>query len=106
MTILRERKTWKREPRPKRSPGLLLTDEERENVKTALRFMRARLGGAAKLAEAMKVRTALVEEALAAKGKQTAATALAVARAAEVPIDDVLAGRFPPTGACPHCGRM
>jgi hypothetical protein len=31
--------------------------------------------------------------------------ALRVARLAGVPIDDVLAGKFPPAGTCPYCGN-
>ena len=31
--------------------------------------------------------------------------AFRVARAAGVPIDDVLGGKFPPPGTCPHCGH-
>ena len=30
--------------------------------------------------------------------------AFRVARLAKVGVDDVLAGRFPPPGTCPHCG--
>lgn len=28
-----------------------------------------------------------------------------IARFAKIGIDDLLAGKFPPPGTCPHCGR-
>lgn len=105
MTILRERETWKRERRAKASPGLLLTDEERAHVKTALAFLRTRHGGAEKLAAVMRVRQPLIENVLARRGRPMPAMAIAVARAAQVTVDAILTGAWPPEGMCPHCGR-
>lgn len=36
----------------------------------------------------------------------TPSTAFRVARVLDVAVDDLLAGRFLPPGACPHCGHI
>jgi hypothetical protein len=75
-----------------------LTSDEQKNVRTAVRFLRLRLGGGNALAKALRVdRRTLTAPA-------TPTTAYRVARLAGVSVDDVLAGRFPPAGTCPHCG--
>jgi hypothetical protein len=44
----------------------------------------------------------------AVAGGQTATPLVAfrVAKLAKVAVDDVLAGRFPAPGTCPHCGHV
>lgn len=42
---------------------------------------------------------------VAAGSGANASLAVRVARFAGVGVDDVLAGRFPPPGTCPHCGH-
>lgn len=32
--------------------------------------------------------------------------AFRVARFAEIGVDDLLTGKYPPAGACPHCGHV
>lgn len=68
-------------------------------MRTALRFLRARCGGAKNLAKVLRVdRTTLNAAA-------SPTTAFRVARLAGVGVDDVLTGKYPPVGACPHCGH-
>jgi hypothetical protein len=77
-----------------------LTTEEQKHVRAAVRFLRLRLGGAKALAKALRVdRRTLTAPA-------TPTTAFRVARLAGVSVDDVLAGKYPPIGTCPHCGHQ
>jgi hypothetical protein len=104
--ILTERKSWakSRSPTdPRRSSDL--TPAEQANVRAAIRFLRVTVGGFAKLATAMGARCKTVENASGRRGKPSAGIALRVARVAGVAVEDVLAGRWPPSMACPHCGR-
>lgn len=80
-----------------------LTTEEQEHTRAALRFLRARAGGWDQLAKVLRVGAGT----LIHTGTRSVGASLAVraARFAGVPVDDVLSGRFPPPGACPHCGR-
>ena len=81
-----------------------LTTDEQKCVRTALRFLRARCGGWGPLAKLLHAKP----ESLAktAGGKiASAGIAFRVARLAGVAVDDVVTGRYPPTGACPHCGH-
>jgi hypothetical protein len=105
MAILKERKVWRRPRaanRTKRSTDL--TPEEQANVRVALRFLRVRLGGWPKLAEAIGASWATLRDR--AYGRTVSGgLALRVARAAGAPIEDVLSGAWPPAERCPHCGR-
>jgi hypothetical protein len=81
-----------------------LTAEEQVRVRTALRFLRSRCGGWASLAKVLHANKITLKGA--ANGRTvTASTAVRVARLASVGVDDLLAGRFPPPGTCPHCGH-
>lgn len=105
MTVLTTSKTWRRPVAslPDRAPDM--TDEERANVRAAIRFLRARLGGSAPLAVALKVPRSEVHKACSRRGRTSVGMALRAARVAKVPLEDVLSGEFPPVGSCPHCGR-
>lgn len=81
-----------------------LTAEEQANVRTALRFMRKRSGGWAPLARALRCTDSALLHVAGGKGVG-AGLAVRLARFAGVPVDDVLSGRFPAPGTCPHCGR-
>jgi hypothetical protein len=98
--------SWKK-PRPanltRRSSDL--TPEEQANAKRALRVLRVRLGGTKELAEALSANLATLGEALSKRGKPSAGLALRGARLAGAPMEDVLSGRWPVAGSCPHCGR-
>lgn len=81
-----------------------LTAQEQANVRAALRFLRLRSGGYEALAKGIRsTRKALT--LMASSRPPNASLALRLARFARVPFDDVIAGRFPPLGACPYCGR-
>jgi len=82
-----------------------LTPEEQANAKAALRVLRARVGGARQLAEALSANHATLLAALSRRGKPSAGLALRAARLAGVPLEDVLSGAWPAPGSCPHCGR-
>ncbi len=103
MTVLTTTKTWKRAHLATlRRPDL--TAEEIANVKRALRFMRIRCGGARQLAHFLGMTPKAL--ACAPYRKPSVALALRLARCARVPLEEVLAGRWPVDGACPHCGRL
>jgi hypothetical protein len=106
MTILTKRSEWRlaRAPQETRRSSDL-TPEEYANVRTALRFLRTRLGGGAKLAQTLKAGRKTIEKACGARGRPGAALAIRVARAAGVSVEAVLDGAWPPAGPCPHCGR-
>ena len=81
-----------------------LTAAEQTNVRTALKFLRLRCGTWALLSKALR----FGESTLANVAKSQAVTPLVAFRAArfaKVSVDDVLAGRFPAPGTCPHCGH-
>jgi hypothetical protein len=82
-----------------------MTPEEQEATRVAIRFLAKRFGSFKKLSTSMRANVATVELAASKRGTVSAGIALRVARAAGVPLEDVLAGRFPAKGACPHCGR-
>jgi len=109
MAILRERKRWVR-PKPARATVLPdeLTEEEGARVRTALAFLRGHLGSWTKLARAMGIKPATLEQgALRRTRRPTAGLALRAARVAGVPMEDILSGRWPvPLPVkCPTCGR-
>jgi hypothetical protein len=106
MTVLAKRETWtKLRAANAARQSLDLTAEEAASVRAALRFLRTRLGGAEKLAAALRAPVKLVEKFCAAKGRPSAAIAIRTARAACVSVEDLLSGAWPPAGACAHCGR-
>jgi DNA-binding XRE family transcriptional regulator len=66
--------------------------------------MIARTGSIQALAYKMGIDRTTLGHAMKGRPAPGIALALEVARVAGVTIDDVLAGRFPPPGSCPHCG--
>jgi len=81
-----------------------LTDQEQTNVRAALRFLRVRLGGWRPLAKTISAEP-LTLRRVAGGHVVSASIAFRVARLAGVGVDDVLQGRYPPPGTCPHCGH-
>ena len=107
MTILRAPKTWTRpQPATETRRASDLTPEEQANVKRALRVLRTRLGSLTALATALRVNPHTLRWYWQKRGKPTAGIALRAARLATVTVEELLAGRWPIEGACPHCGRM
>lgn len=107
MTILRERRRWTRTPSEATLLRRLgtLTPEEQENVRRAIRVLRVRLGSGANLAAAMGLTLGAAQHLAVPSRRIGARQAVRVARLAGVEVGDVLAGRWPPPGTCPHCGR-
>ncbi len=81
-----------------------LTAEERDRVRAALRFLCIQCGGYAALAKAIRFENTTLRH-VASRRAPSAGLALRLARFAGVPVDDLLAGRYPPPGMCPHCGH-
>jgi plasmid maintenance system antidote protein VapI len=81
-----------------------LTAKEQANVRAALRFLRVRAGRLDTFAKALRYERATLRRVLAGSDGVSPAMAFRVARMASVGVDDVLTGKYPPPGTCPHCG--
>jgi hypothetical protein len=83
-----------------------LTPQEQTNVRTALKFLRTKLGTWGLVAKVLRFGESTMGNV--AQGRRHASPTLAfrVARFAKVPVDDVLMGKFPSPGTCPHCGQV
>jgi hypothetical protein len=79
--------------------ALTLSPKEAANVRAAARFLRARMGGWLNVARALHV------SMTTAKRTPTPILAFRLARLVGVGVDDVLGGKYPPAGVCPHCGH-
>lgn len=82
-----------------------LTAQEQGHVRTALRFLRTRSGGWSPIAKVLGFKDSTLSAILNGHKAVSVRLALRIARLAAVGVDDVLAGRFPPAGTCPHCGH-
>ena len=83
-----------------------LTKEEQTNVRAALRFLRVRCGGWEPLAKALRVGETTLTNVNLCKRTVTPILAFRVARFVKIGVDDLLTGKYPPAGACPHCGHV
>lgn len=102
MAVLTHPVGWRR--KAQRDVGAWLTPDEQAAVKVSLAFLRRRFGTWSSLAAAMGTNVYTVKCA-AYRGGVSAGIALMAARAAKVPLEDILSGRWPTPGTCPHCGR-
>jgi hypothetical protein len=82
-----------------------LTPQEQTNVRTALKFLRSRCGTWANAAKVLGFNQSTLACVAGAHKAAGASLAVRIARFAKVGVDDVLAGRFPKDGTCPHCGH-
>jgi hypothetical protein len=82
-----------------------LTTQEQAHVRSALKFLRARLGGWQPLAKVLRLGESTLGNVAGGHRAASIIIAFRVARLAKVGVDDVLAGKFPPPGTCPHCGH-
>jgi hypothetical protein len=82
-----------------------LTTEEQEHVRRAMQFLRVRCGGWAQLATVLRFKRSTTLDAGLGHGAVSASMAFRVARLAAVSVDDLLTGKFPLPGTCPHCGH-
>jgi hypothetical protein len=76
-----------------------LTAEEVKNARTAIRFLKTRCG-VKNLAKALRVEPSTLN------APPSPTTVFRVAKLVGVGVDDVLTGKYPPEGACPHCGNV
>jgi hypothetical protein len=83
-----------------------LTPGEQAHVRTALRFLRARCGTWGNVAKALRVAQSMLANVNVGRRNVSARLAFRVARLAGVGVDEVLTGRFPAPGTCPHCGAV
>lgn len=81
-----------------------LTDREQTNVRAALRFLRARSGTWEVTAKALRFKAITLSNIAAGRKVASPTLAVRIAKLAKVGVDDVLMGRFPAPGTCPHCG--
>ena len=106
MAVLARPKVWKQtRPAGETRRTSDLTPEEQANVRRALVFLRTRLGGWTRLAAAMRTNETTTRQAGTRGRSVSAGLAIRAARVAGVPVDELLAGRWPKEGTCPHCGR-
>lgn len=82
-----------------------LTAKEQKAVRTALKFLRLRVGAWVPLAKVLRHEADSIQKVAAGNRAATPALALRVARFAGVPIDGLLAGQWLSTCVCPHCGK-
>lgn len=81
-----------------------LTLQEQERVRNALHFLRVKLGDWRSLARLLHFEEMTLIQVGNGSRTATAAMAFRIARAVDVKIDDLIAGRFPEPGTCPRCG--
>ena len=86
--------------------NLDLTAQEQTNVRTALRFLRARMGGWKSVAKVLRFNETSLAHVVSGKKRVSETLAFRAARLAAVSVDDLLAGKFPAPGSCPHCGHV
>lgn len=79
--------------------------KEQGNVRAALCYLQRRAGTWAGVAEALRFKSDTVKKVAYGRDLVSASMALRVARLIDVPIDDLLGGRYQPD-ACPKCGYV
>ena len=82
-----------------------LTLNEQKNVRTALRYLRNRVGAWQPLADGLHVATDTIEKVVNGRRPVTASLAFSVSRLAGVSFDHLIEGHYLP-GACPNCGYV
>lgn len=108
ITILKTKQTWKRPPPVIRKNERLdqLNDEQRPHVGATMRVLKSKLGSWKALAVALRISVILMNRLAQGRAKPTAGQALRLASLAEVPVEDVLSGKFARGETCPHCGQV
>ena len=82
-----------------------LTAEEQANVRNALRFLRARCGSITNLAKVLGFKDSTLRNVVSGRKPVCASVTFRASRLAKVGVDDLLTGKYPPPGTCPHCGH-
>ncbi len=88
-------------PKYQRSQKLLPTAEEQQRIHNAIRNIARAYGGRDVLAEVMGVS----ENTLWSRDNRSYGFAVLLARAAGIPVEQLLSGRPHEVGACSVCGR-
>ena len=83
-----------------------LSPKEQEHTRRALRYLRARCGGWDAASKALGLAKITVMNVAGGHGTASPRVVFRIARFAGVGIDAVLAGEYPPAGACAHCGHV
>jgi hypothetical protein len=81
------------------------TAKEVAHVRAALRFLHLRCSTWAVVGKALRFNQTTVANIAGGHKQVSAMIVIRVAKFAKVGVDDVLAGRFPAPGTCPHCGH-
>jgi DNA-binding XRE family transcriptional regulator len=81
-----------------------LTAQEQEYVRIAIRCLRWKLGTWELVAKALRFERKTIRQVRGGKYAVSARLMLRVARLVNVSMDDLLSGKYPPSGTCPHCG--
>jgi hypothetical protein len=87
------------------SCGRKLTEQEQVNALGALQFLRARIGTWKLLAASLGFDPVMLRKVKKRDRAVSINMAYCISRLAGVPFDDVVTGRYPAPGTCPHCGR-
>jgi hypothetical protein len=82
-----------------------LTEKEQRAVRTALRFLRLRVGAWEPLAKVLRYKWDSVQKVATGKRAVTPTMALRVARFVDVSLEELLAGEWLSPRTCPHCGH-
>lgn len=83
-----------------------LTDDQQQNVRTAILYLRWRTGSWKPVAKALRYQYDTVEKVANERGRPVTPTmAFRVANALGVTFDDLISGRILPH-ACPNCGYV
>lgn len=81
-----------------------LDQREQNNVRAAMGFLRVLIGGLKPVAKALQADHKSIVKIANGSRSVSASMALRVARLLDVPMEDLLAGRYRP-GSCPKCGH-
>lgn len=101
----RRKITWTRKVTKPARARSGIPESQRVHVARAMLFLARRHGNQKQLAAAMGISERSVARASAPRGRATAWLVMALAEFVGVSVDDLLKGKWPPKGACPHCGR-
>ena len=83
-----------------------LTTKEGSNVRAALAFLRLRCGGWGPLSKILRFKDTTLSAIHGGDKSVSPLLAFRIARVAKVGVNDVLSGKFPAPGTCPHCGHI
>lgn len=83
-----------------------LSEVEQANVRAALKFLKVRCGSWAVLSRALGFKDSTICNVASGERPVSPVVAFRVARLAKAGVDDVLTGRYPEPGVCPHCGAI